>query len=267
MIAHSWRIWKHFQRELFRIFLAHTATNRCNFCKNDKSLLNPGFPWLRCNLRCLSAHFNLQLMSKVRDVPAGQPTGPHSRCICDSRAGAFILTCSWWVCRMCAASWWWRQCWTASSLSHLVLQGLMPRTDGALSFFRILLGLNMQFGHCIYGRGIWKSFRGEQHESFKVQKIRFVDSEDLGNITLGDRWLPGKDKCLKQGKNAFRKEGNNPSVPGKGSEIMCFKYSKNTSVRIYEKLSQPKILKHGVGHPREAVKSSHQLFYFFLRTD
>lgn len=52
--------------------------------------------------------------------------------------------------------------------------------------------------------------------------------------------------------------------PGKGSEIMDFNYSKKTSVRNYENLSQPKILKHGVGCPREAVKSSHQSLFFFF---
>lgn len=119
----------------------------------------------------------------------------------------------------------------------------------------------MQFGHCTCGRRSWRSFREQQHEWFKVQKIRFADSKDLGNISLGDRWMPGKDKCLKRGSNALGKEKNNP-VYGKGSETMDFNCSQKTSVRNYEKLSQPKILKHRVGCPRETVKSSHQSFSF-----
>lgn len=67
-----------------------------------------------------------------------------------------------------------------------------------------------------------------------------MESKDLGNISLGDRWLPEKDKCFKLGKSALRKEGNNLSVPGKGSKIMDFNCSKRISVRNYEKLSQPK---------------------------
>lgn len=155
-----------------------------------------------------------------------QPTGPHSPCVCDSHAGGFhsaAALVSGCVLLLHAGE--------SSARSHpsvtLFFKDWSPwQVEGALPFIRAYLGPDMQFGHCTCRRRSWKSFRGEQHELFQVQKIRFVNSKDLGNISLGNRRLLGKDKCLKQGKNALRKEGNNPSVPGKGSEIMYFNCSK-----------------------------------------